>query len=150
MSLINLKKTNFAFGLIASSISASAPQIILQSGNASRFPATGKFRMVIWAAQYDAPVLDPSPEIVEAEFVSDETFNITRGKEDSTAHSWTTGDHVALNVTKGMLQEVDNAINNNLNQAVKTTSNVVFKSAEITSSVKLPYDAVTDEFKINS
>jgi hypothetical protein len=108
---ISLKKKNFAKSTLDGGISDSATSLTLQTGDGSKFPATGNFRAVLWAANYDDPANDPNREIVEATLSAGDTFTITRAKEGTTANAWSSGDNFALTLTKGVLDEIETEIN---------------------------------------
>lgn len=81
--------------------------------DASNFPAsgTGYFMMVFWEAEYSSPLSSPNVEIVKClGYFGASEFFIQRAQESTTAVAWSTGDHVALVLTAGMLDEIEEEI----------------------------------------
>jgi len=107
---ITLKKKNFAKSTLAGGISDVATSLTVATGEGAKFPSTGKFRAVIWSSAYSNPSDDPSAEIVEAELSSGDAFNITRGKEGTSAHAWSAGDRFVHTITAETIEEVGQVV----------------------------------------
>lgn len=98
---------NFAYGALASQLTAGATSMTLESGQGALFPATGTFIDVIWGAQYNNPIEDTNREIITATFSSGETFTISRGKEGTTDRTWAAGSKVAHVITAAKIRELE-------------------------------------------
>ena len=107
---ISLKVKNYAESTLAQGLSISSTQLVVASGEGSKFPSTGPFRAVIWTAAFSSPSSDPAREIVTMQLVSGDTFSITRGQEGTSAGNWSPGDHVAHVLTAGKIEEIENEI----------------------------------------
>jgi hypothetical protein len=105
-----LKKKNFAKSTLASGITAAATQLTVATGEGTKFPSSGKFRAVLWAASYTNPSDDPNTEIVEAELNTGDTFDITRGKEGTSGHAWSASDNFAHTITAETMEEIEDEI----------------------------------------
>jgi hypothetical protein len=108
---IDLKKTNFGYSTLDGGITNTATSLTLSSGDGSKFPALGWFRAVLWGANYGDPALDPNAEIVNATLSAGDTFTIQRAQESTTAQAWSSGDNLALTITKGVIDEWEGEIN---------------------------------------
>lgn len=105
-----LKQKNYAFSTLNGSIDPLSTSLALVSGHGARFPSTGYFMAVLWDGSLAAPGLDTSREIVKATLVSGDTFAITRAQEGTAAASWAEGSNIALVLTAGTLDELEDAI----------------------------------------
>ena len=77
-------------------------------------PAAYPYRLTIWNATVygrSNPNLDPDMEIVEVSNAVGTTLTITRAKEDTSAAAHVAGSQVALLVTSGIIEQIQDAIN---------------------------------------
>lgn len=107
-----LKNKNFAKSILASGIAADAVSVTVAASEGSLFPQTGSFRGVIWGANFDSPLLDASREIVTATFTAGDTFTIVRHEENTSAKIWSAGDHFAIDLTAGKIDELESIFPN--------------------------------------
>lgn len=105
-----LKQENYAFSTLAGAITDSDLSLTVATGDGTLFPSTGYFMAVLWDASLAAPGLDTSRELVKATFVSGDTFTIARAQEGTTAAAWDAGSNIALVLTAGTLDEIEDAI----------------------------------------
>jgi len=118
MSTVWLKTTNNAVTTLEEALAAGALTVNLTS--TAHMPGTYPFRLTIWDAAlygYRNPDADPSMEIIEVTgpdpypyaYAPDE-YVITRGMEGTSDVAHALGQTVALLITAGMIQQIQNAI----------------------------------------
>ena len=115
MNTIFTKHTNNAQGKLSVSIDSGSQMTFSISSGGDKFPAIGsgnEFRGVIWSKSYTSPDLDAGAEYFTAYRTATNAFTFTlRGAEGSTAGIWQVGDNIALVITSGKFQELEDAIN---------------------------------------
>lgn len=90
---------NNAASTLNGAINDSTTTIVVATGEGSRFPSVGNFRLMIG--------LDPfTAEIVLATARSSDTITVVRGQEGSTAQSWGNGTSVTHIVTAGAIEQI--------------------------------------------
>ena len=105
-----LKNENYAFSLLASGVLVGATSLVVTTSEGALFPSTGYFMCAIWGSAYASPGLDPDRELVKMTLVANDTFTIARAQESTTAAGWSTGDNIALVVTAGKVDELEDKI----------------------------------------
>ena len=119
-----LKNKNFAFSALASGITISGTSLTVTSGEGSKFPSTGYFMCAIWGNAYSSPGEDTNREIVKMTLTGSDTFAITRAQEGSTAKAWSSGDNIALVLSAGKVDELEDVIQSGkLNYAIASGTN---------------------------
>lgn len=79
--------------------------------DASSFPASGDFLITIWDSDtYPDPTDDSGREIIKVTAVAGNTFTIERGQEDTIASLHANGTIVAMLITAGIFEEIEEAI----------------------------------------
>lgn len=113
-----LEKKNFAKSTIATvgGINDTDLTFNISAGDGSIFPDTGAtklFRLVIWSAVYVSPEEDANREIIECYRSAGDTFVISdiayRGMEGTSVKAWDYGANVAMTITAGVLEELENS-----------------------------------------
>lgn len=137
-----LKKKNFAKSTLASGITSGATQLTVASGESSKFPSSGMFRAVLWAAACSNPSDDPNAEIVEAELNAGDTFDITRGKEGTSGHAWSASDNFAHTITAETIEEVGQVVQTVHSQ----TGEVATGTTTIPDDDTIPQNTEGDEY----
>ena len=102
---IIFRNANFAKSTLASAIAAGDSSLTVASGHGVRFPQSGTFIAVIWAAASSNPSDDANREVIHCTLSSGDTFTITRAEEDTTAAAWAAGAKIAHTITAGKIQE---------------------------------------------
>lgn len=114
-----LQLANNAMTTLATDLTSGATTMDLTS--VADMPASFPFRLTIWDADlygYRNPADDPNMEIVEVtgyrsaytQYYTGAEYVIERGKEDTVAAAHSSGDAVALLITAGVLQQIQDAI----------------------------------------
>jgi hypothetical protein len=79
--------------------------------DASSFPATGDFLLTVWNSEtHPDPTDDVGREIILVTAVAGNTFTIVRGQEDTVASLHANGTIVAMLITAGTFEEIEQAI----------------------------------------
>ncbi len=108
---ITLTGSNFGQSTLSGNVSSAATSFTVASGTASRFPASGNFKVVIWAKLCGTSPVGCSPEIATATYASGNSFTfVSRGQEGTSAQSWLSADYVMNSETWGQKQEIINEI----------------------------------------
>jgi len=90
---------NNAASTLNGAINNSTTTIVVATGEGSRFPSVGNFRLMIG--------LDPfTAEIVLATARSGDTITVVRGQEGTSAQSWGNGTSVTHIVTAGAIEQI--------------------------------------------
>jgi len=107
---------NNAASTLNGAINNSTTTIVVATGEGSRFPSVGNFRLLIG--------LDPfTAEIVLATARSSDTITVVRGQEGSTAQSWGNGTSVTHIMTKGAIETLrDTLKGKTLHSSLETIS----------------------------
>jgi hypothetical protein len=111
-----LLNKNFAVSKLSEYI--SAVQTYFELDSVENFPKVGegRFRAIIWGAEYPSPDQDDEREIVEAQRKDGgNEFNVVdRGqentKETTSAKEWNAGSNVAISLTAGKMNEIEELI----------------------------------------
>jgi len=109
-----LKNENFAFSLLAGSITDIETSITVTSGDGSLFPSSGYFMAAIWDGSTASPGLDSDRELVKATFVSGDIFTIDRAQEGTSAKAWSSSDNFACVLTAGKIDELETYMQNQM------------------------------------
>ena len=139
-----LKNGNFAKATLAGNITDIATSLTVATGEGTKFPASGDFRVVIWGAAYSSPLADTTREIVTATLSSGDTLNIIRAQEGTTAKTWSATDNIALIITAGKIDEIE--------QYIKTLEdNIIllafYRSVDSGATIYNLIDGIIDEFE---
>lgn len=90
---------NNAASTLNGAINNSTTTIVIATGEGSRFPSVGNFRLMIG--------LDPfTAEIVLATARTSDTITVTRGQEGTSAQSWGNGTSVTHIMTAGAIEQI--------------------------------------------
>ena len=111
-----LQTTNNAVTTLAVDLALAAVRIDLTS--ITTMPVAYPFRLTIWNAAvygYTNPAADPDMEIVEVTAATPygyyaAEYTITRGMEGTVDVAHSAGDTVALLITAGMIQQIQDAV----------------------------------------
>lgn len=103
------KLANFAISELASGITDSATTLIVKTGEGALFPSAGDFMLVVAVGATDTSE-ESNIEIVKCTGRSTDTLTIVRAQEGTSAVAHAAGELVALRVTKGVLEEVQDAV----------------------------------------
>lgn len=127
---MGVKISNNAYGTLATSINSTVTSISLTSGNGSRFPAAS----VASGDYFYATLLDTSNniEVVKVTDRTIDTLTVVRGRDGTTALSFSAGARIELRVTAAMLGDLPN-------RQLQTTD---YADASVTSA-KLAASGVT-------
>jgi len=107
-----LQKENNAVTTLAADCTDVAPSIVVAS--IVDLPALFNYHLTIFdAATYTYPGDDPNMEIVEVTGAAGTTLTVTRAQEGTAGVAHTSGDRVALNLTKASTDEYEAAIDLN-------------------------------------
>ena len=87
---------------LAAGISDTATTIVVSSGQGTRFPTLSGSNY-FYATLYDS---SNNIEIVKVTARTTDTLTVVRGYDNSTAHSYVTGDSIAMRLTAGALADV--------------------------------------------
>ena len=87
---------------LAAGISDTVTTIVVSSGQGSRFPTLSGGNY-FYATLYDS---SNNIEIVKVTARTTDTLTVVRGYDNSTAHSYVTGDSIAMRLTAGALSDV--------------------------------------------
>ena len=87
---------------LAAGISDTATTIVVSSGQGTRFPSltTGQY---FYATLYDS---SNNIEIIKVTARSSDSLTVVRGYDSSTAHSYLTGDNIAMRLNAGALTDI--------------------------------------------
>ena len=107
-----LKKANCASSTINQSGGLNSSDLTVIISDVSSFPTSGDFLSTMWnESTFPDPCDDPKAEIVKVTGVSGNTFTIERGQEDTTGKAHANGQTIAMLITAGTFEELQNAIN---------------------------------------
>ena len=87
---------------LAAGISDTVTTIVVSSGQGSRFPTLSGGNY-FYATLYDS---SNNVEIVKVTARTTDTLTVVRGYDNSTAHSYVTGDSIAMRLTAGALADI--------------------------------------------
>ncbi len=106
-----LKKRNCASSTINQSGGLNSSDLTVIISDVSSFPTSGDFLSTIWnESVFPDPCDDPKVEIVKVTGVSGSTFTIERGQENTTGKAHANGQTIAMLITAGTFEELQNAI----------------------------------------
>ena len=109
-----LKNENFAYSLLASGITNVDTAITVTSGDGLLFPDSGYFMAVLWDGAIASPGLDVDRELIKCTFTSGDTFTISRGEEGTNNRAWSASDNIALVMTAGKIDELEEKLQNGI------------------------------------
>lgn len=133
-----LKKKNFAFSRLYTSLLPGDTILSVVPGHQNRFPLDGKFRAVIWDKMYADPSMDRErSEIVEAEHLSGNQFIVERGKEGTVPQSWNVDDNFVHTITAGTFDEIANTFSFVFHQPVPSAIWIVTHTLGYNPSVNI-------------
>lgn len=96
---------------LSNNITAIATSLVVS--DASKFPNGGNFLITIWDNNaYSDPGDDSNMEILKVTAVSGSVFTIQRAQEGTSAKAHFSGDMIAMLITAGIVEEVQNAVPN--------------------------------------
>jgi len=107
--------------------------------DASSFPATGDFLITIWDSDtYPDPTDDSGREIIKVTGVAGNTFTIERGQEDTVASKHTNGTIVAMLITAGTFEEIEESITGSGHE--QNTDTILLGGGEVLDQSQLTHD----------
>lgn len=154
-----LKPKNWARTTLAAELASGATSITVADGSVLAYPT----RLTIWSASYSSPFSDSNHEIVEVTNISGNTLTITRAQEGTTDNTHPNGSFIALHMTAGMYDQLQDAIDDKVNIDQTTHQHitggrlvldegVVFGNTPTAGSAeagKLYWDAAYDTLSLN-
>jgi len=106
-----LLKENNAKTVINQPTGLTISDLLLTVADASSFPTQGDFLITVWNnTLYPDPTDDINREIIKVTNVVGNTFTIERGQEDTVAVAHSNSDMVAMLITAGTFEELEEAI----------------------------------------
>lgn len=106
-----LKKRNCARSTINQVGGIDASALSVTVADASSFPTSGDFLATLWNSNsFPNPCDDPNTEIVKVTGVSGNIFTIERGQENTVGKAHSNGSAIAMLITAGTFEEIEDAI----------------------------------------
>jgi len=109
-----LKVLDNAYGQLNANISNSDLSVVLQSGEGARFPDAADNDAILTLIKWDTttdPATISKMERVTLTTRTSDTLTITRSYGGDTAQAFDANDYVYLNLTQGVIEQIQNAIN---------------------------------------